>query len=391
MTNDDYAIEQQALAAAWKKRTPTPGPPARAAGTLDQPGRQAGRPLRPLPARRVRRRQPPARQSRGHRARSTSSASRGTAASTTGPGNNLLSSQVQCVNALMPMVHDPERISPRVRRPRSTSPRCSRSSPAGTSPSSTSAPPTTSTKAPASRACAAPSAPASTPRSATAPPAGTTEFALVEWKYTEKYTTTRKPNPGYDKTRIKRYGADYHDPAGPLRSELDRHRVDARRAVLPADAPALLAWRLEQDRAEGADVVRVLHVLPPDNRAYQESLVRPEHRALWATPSMRSGAQLLRTPDRFRHVDPAVFLAESITSWDYVDRYSPTGTGELPWGVSVWRDTDERIVAAAYVYEQRLRVVPPADTRPGSSRRTARSLPRCLTASTSASSTTRRR
>ena len=40
----------------------------------------------------------------------------------------------------------------------------------------------------------------------------------------------------------------------------------------------------------------------------------------------------------------------AITSWDYVDRYSPTGTGELPWGVSVWRD-DDRIVAAAYVYD----------------------------------------
>jgi hypothetical protein len=46
-----------------------------------------------------------------------------------------------------------------------------------------------------------------------------------------------------------------------------------------------------------------------------------------------------------------VFLAQSITSWDYVDRYSPTGTGELPRGVSVWRDSDERIVAAAYNYE----------------------------------------
>ena len=96
--------------------------------------------------------------------------------------------------------------------------------------------------------------------------AGTTELALVEWKYTEKYTTTRKPNPGYDKTRIKRYGADYTDPAGPLRSELIDIEWMLDEPFYQLMRQQLLAWRLENDRAEGADVVRVLHVLPPDNR-----------------------------------------------------------------------------------------------------------------------------
>ena len=191
-------------------------------------------------------------------------------------------------------------------------------------------------------------APAWTPRSCTGPRRAATELALVEWKYTETYTTARAPNPGYDKTRAKRYGADYHDPAGPLRSELMELEWMLDEPFYQLMRQQLLAWRLERDRAEGADVVRVLHVLSPDNTAYQQSLVRAEHRELGADVDEVWG-RLLRTPDRFRHVDPKVFLDEAITSWDYVDRYSPTGTGDLPWGVSVWRD-DDRVVAAAYAY-----------------------------------------
>ncbi|MEJ7788006.1 MAG: hypothetical protein WKF96_24670, partial [Solirubrobacteraceae bacterium] len=42
----------------------------------------------------------------------------------------------------------------------------------------------------------------------------------------------------------------------------------------------LLAHELEKICAEGADRVRVLHVLSPHNDAYQRSLARSEHRAL---------------------------------------------------------------------------------------------------------------
>lgn len=346
MTNDDYAIEQQALAAAWKKRTPNLWSPARQpAPWINQDGKPIGHYAHCLPPE--------------HAAANLLPHAQGATELFTeldipwhcgidgGPGNNLLSSQVQCVNALMPMVDDPERIKrafghvvdiaevleiepgrhltfeyigpedyfgegagkPRVRGTRCTSVDA-----------------------------------AFLYRTST----GSTELALVEWKYTEKYTTTRPPKPGYDKTRIKRYGADYHDPAGPLRFELIDIEWMLDEPFYQLMRQQLLAWRLEKDHAEGADVVRVLHVLPPRNLAYQASLVRPEHRAMGNTVD-EVWAQLLRRPDRFRHVDPSVFLDEAIASWDYVDRYSPTGTGDLPWGVSVWRD-DDRIAAAAYVY-----------------------------------------
>lgn len=346
MTNDDYASEQQALAAAWKKRTPALWSPARQpAPWINQDGTPVGAYAHCLPSEFADANLLPGNQEAielflelgipWH------------CGIGDGPGNNLLSSQVQCVNALMQMVNDPERIvrafgnlvdiaevlevepgryltfeyigpsdyfnegagNPRVR---------------GTMCTSVDA--------------------AFLYRTRT----GVTELALVEWKYTEKYTTARKPNPGYDKTRIKRYGADYHDPSGPLRAELLDIEWMLDEPFYQLMRQQLLAWRLERDRAEGADVVRVLHVLPPDNQAYQESLVRSEHRDLGVNVD-EVWSKLLRRPDRFQHVDPAVFLDEAITGWDYVDRYSPTGIGHLPWRVSVWR-RDDRIVAAAYVY-----------------------------------------
>lgn len=82
----------------------------------------------------------------------------------------------------------------------------------------------------------------------------------------------------------------------------------------------LLAHALEQSSAEGATRVRVVHVLPPANDAYQRSLARPEHRALGETVSS-VWQQLLRTPNRFVSMDPATFLDATITSPEYVSRY----------------------------------------------------------------------
>lgn len=347
MTNNDYAIEQRTLAATWKKRTPILCSPARQpAPWINQDGEPVGTYAHCLPSEFAEANLLPGNHEAIELFRELGIPWH--CGIGEGPGNNVLSSQVQCVNALMPMVDEPERIvrafgdlvdiaevlqiepgryltfeyigsfdyfdegagKPRVR---------------GTKCTSVDA--------------------AFLYRTST----GATELALIEWKYTEKYTTIRTPNPGYDKTRIKRYGADYHDPSGPLRSELIGIEWMLDEPFYQLMRQQLLAWRLERDRAEGADVVRVLHVLPPGNQAYQQSLVRPEHRRLGGSVD-DVWVKLLRNTDRFQHVDPAVFLDEAVTSWDYVDRYSPMGTGDLPWGVSVWRQ-DDRVVAAAYVYD----------------------------------------
>lgn len=94
---------------------------------------------------------------------------------------------------------------------------------------------------------------------------------------------------------------------------------------MPLPRQQLLVKRLGQDHVLDTDVVRVLHVLAPENTGYQDSLARAEHRALGSTVD-EVWNKLLRAPDRFIHVDPRVFRDPSITSAKYVDRYSPHRT-----------------------------------------------------------------
>lgn len=167
---------------------------------------------------------------------------------------------------------------------------------------------------------AARTARASTPPSCTAPPAGATELALVEWKYTESYLQPREPRPAYDKVREQRYGDAWRAPDGPVRADVLDFELLLDEPFYQLMRQQLLAHRLEQDHAEGADVVRVLHVLDPSNVAYQASLVRPGHHQIGATVD-HVWSQLLRAEERFLHVHPEVFLDREVTNSDYGSRY----------------------------------------------------------------------
>lgn len=153
--------------------------------------------------------------------------------------------------------------------------------------------------------------------------AGVTELALIEWKFTESYLDAKDRKSNSDAVRIGRYAADLAASDSPI-------ALDVLPIELLLDEPfyqlmrqQLLAKRLEHDRVLDAEVVRVLHVLAPENTGYQHSLARAEHRAVGSTVD-EVWTQLLRTPDLFLHVDPEVFLDPSVTCSEYVDRYSPT-------------------------------------------------------------------
>jgi hypothetical protein len=152
--------------------------------------------------------------------------------------------------------------------------------------------------------------------------AGVTELALVEWKFTESYMTALDRKPASDAVRVGRYVADLTAPDGPVAADVIPIAFLLDEPFYQLMRQQLLAHRLEVDQVLGAEVVRVLHVLAPENTGYQASLVRAEHRALGDTVD-EVWAKLLRAPDRFRHVNPAVFLDASVTSSEYVDRYSP--------------------------------------------------------------------
>jgi hypothetical protein len=64
------------------------------------------------------------------------------------------------------------------------------------------------------------------------------------------------------------------------------------------------------------------------NTGYQDSLARAEHRALGSTVDV-VWTKLLRTPDRYVHVDPKVFLDPSVTSDEYVRPLLPHGRQSL--------------------------------------------------------------
>ncbi|MFW6773178.1 PGN_0703 family putative restriction endonuclease [Nocardioides sp. CPCC 205120] len=319
-----FTEREQARAAAWKTRTPLlPATARQAAPWIDHAGRPRGRYDHCLPPE--------------HAAANLLPEAEGAiqlfaelgipwhCGVGDGPGNNLLSSQVQCANALFAMVEDAELVrrafgdvvdiaevlsiedgryltfeyigptdyfdegrgKPRVRGSRCTSVDAAFRYRTG---------------------------------------GGTTELALVEWKYTEQYGRLRDPNPGYDKTRIRRYGADFGDPNGPLRSDVLPIELMLDEPFYQLMRQQLLAHRLETDRAVGADVVRVLHVHPPENLEYQHSLVRAEHRELGEDVDA-VWRRILRADDRFIAVDPARFLDPGVTSREYVDRY---GAGSQP-------------------------------------------------------------
>ena len=320
MTNNEYAIDQQTLATTWKKHSPTLPVSARQPSPwIDHEGQQIGLYDHCLPQEHANSNLLP--DSLGAIELFKTLEIPWHCGIAEGPGNNLLSSQVQCVNALMPMVEDPDRIKrcfgdvidigevlqiepgryltfeyigphdyfdegagkPRVRGSRCTSLDA-----------------------------------AFLYRTST----NVTELALIEWKYTESYARVRKPNARYDETRTRRYGDDFHSPGGPLNSDLLDLEWMLDEPFYQLMRQQLLAWRWERDQVHGAEAVRILHVLPPDNKAYQDSLVRPEHRSLGGTVD-EVWSRLLRAHDRFQHVDPSIFLNESVTGSDYVERYSP--------------------------------------------------------------------
>ena len=149
---------------------------------------------------------------------------------------------------------------------------------------------------------------------------GVVELALLEWKYTESYRL-RTPDAARDAVRFGRYGVAVADPDGPVRADLlsFEHLLDEPFYQLMRQQ--LLAHALETAGAAGASRVRVLHVLPTGNEAYRQSLARPEHRLLGNSVG-EVWQKLLRHQDRFLSVDSALFHDPEITSREYRLRHS---------------------------------------------------------------------
>lgn len=235
-----------------------------------------------------------------------------------GPSNHLLSSQVQCVNALGQMVNDPDRIVRAFGETLGTE-EVMQIEPGGyltfeyigdrdyfeESPG-----------APRTRGARCTSVDAAFLHRTDC---GVVELVLIEWKYTESYRR-RSEDLVKDEVRWSRYGSALMADDGPVRSDLMPFSDLLDEPFYQLMRQQLLAYELEKDRALGAERVRVVHVLPAGNTAYQQSLHRPSQRSLGTTVG-EVWRQLLRRPDRFVSVDSSLFLDPAITSPEYVARY----------------------------------------------------------------------
>jgi hypothetical protein len=148
---------------------------------------------------------------------------------------------------------------------------------------------------------------------------GIRELILVEWKYTEHYGP-RRAEPAKDAVRRSRYGDLLAAPDGPVIDGLLPFAELLQEPLYQLMRQQLLAHELEKAHAHGADRVRVAHVMPVGNRAYHESLYG-EHAAQLGATVKEVWHRLLSRPDRFVPVDSAVFLAPEITSMHYLQRY----------------------------------------------------------------------
>lgn len=134
-------------------------------------------------------------------------------------------------------------------------------------------------------------------------PEGSIEIGLCEWKYTEKYEDT--PLAGGDSamaTRIARYRQWWDDPHGPVRHDLIPYDDLFVEPFYQLFRQQVLAHEMERARELDADCVRVVYAAPCGNAELWKSLTRESH---WAAGGdvRAAWAAMVRGPDRFVVLD----------------------------------------------------------------------------------------
>lgn len=155
---------------------------------------------------------------------------------------------------------------------------------------------------------------------------GAIEMALIEWKYTESYpdgalSTSRTSNA----TRRARYLPIIDAPDGPLRSDFVGLDDLLAEPVYQLMRLVLLAHCIERSREQGVDRVRVLYVAPSANTALWQSPCTDGYKAKVGGGSYRdTWPTVLRRPDRMVFMDSGSLLGEgSPLSEEFARRYRP--------------------------------------------------------------------
>lgn len=148
---------------------------------------------------------------------------------------------------------------------------------------------------------------------------GVIELALVEWKFTEDYRG-HSLTPPRGAPREDRYRFLWDDPHNPLRRHVIPYEDLFVEPFYQLMRQQLLAWSIERDATSEFDAARVVHICPEQNVGVREALNRESHRSAGADV-LAIWAKVCANSDRFISLDSAHFLQLGLRSGEYSDRY----------------------------------------------------------------------
>ena len=150
---------------------------------------------------------------------------------------------------------------------------------------------------------------------------GDQELALIEWKYVEDYRAYR-----YDDRklplRLRNYRPFLEDPNSPIRTDIDQADLICE-PIYQLMRLQLLAWRTEL-HDQSLSAVRLVVVAPGRNAGYHQAIPKRLSASASCPPTTVADLWqgLLSRPDRFAAIDSARLLtSEAPTSDEFKARY----------------------------------------------------------------------
>ena len=163
-------------------------------------------------------------------------------------------------------------------------------------------------------------------------PSGDIEIALIEWKYTEQYVDHRLSGGASSmQVRQERYRHLFDHPASPIRTDAVAYEALFAEPLYQLMRQQLLAWQMEEAGELDARRVRAAVVAPSLNYELAASYDTRLARSLGLTDGVGVHVlwrQLLRRPDRFVFIDSAnLVLDSSPLPSEFKERYGHLAGG----------------------------------------------------------------
>lgn len=142
---------------------------------------------------------------------------------------------------------------------------------------------------------------------------GQIETLLIEWKYTESYSAPI-PSKG-NEVRLGRYGGLVFEPAGPVRADRSLNISDFFwEPFYQLLRQQMLAFQMQAANEDGTKRVRVLHISPSANRALH-AVTAPALR-IWGDDAFGVFRKLLVRPDDFVSCSTEAVFGKALSEVD---------------------------------------------------------------------------